>query len=177
MIKSVSRTQSYLEDYDGSWLEFWRTGLSLVSNLTSRIHIICHSWAVLKFSVPYHDYKCIQNAVIYGGYWWYLTGVLEDWVIFGINFDITNNHNMSLLSCMLIFSSLAWLKVHSEHSHTWRTLVIPDWSFGGLDCLQYQTCHHESTFYVILELYANFQLLSVIKSTSRIQSCWEDIDG
>ena len=62
------------------------------------------------------------------------TGVLEDLVIFGINFDIKNNHRMSLLSCMQILSSQAQLKVHKECRHTWRMLMVPDWIFGGLDC-------------------------------------------
>jgi len=48
----------------------------------------------------------------------FLAGVLEDLVIFGIKFDITNNHHMILLSCMPISSSQAWLKMHQEHSYT-----------------------------------------------------------
>ena len=47
--------------------------------------------------------KCIKNTVILGGHWWFLTGVLEGLVIFGIKFDIMNDHHMSLLSCRLIF--------------------------------------------------------------------------
>ena len=39
--------------------------------------------------------------------------------------------------------------------------MVPDWSFGGLDYLWYQILHHESILYVILELYANFQLPSL----------------
>ena len=42
--------------------------------------------------------------------------------------------------------------------------MVPDLSFGGLDHLQYQILHHESTLYVIPELYADFHLPSVIKN-------------
>ena len=49
-------------------------------------------------------------------------GVLEDWVIFGIKFDILYQHNMSSLSCMPIFSSIAWLQVHQGHGHTWEDI-------------------------------------------------------
>ena len=55
--------------------------------------------------------------------------------------------------------------------------MIPNWSFGGLGHIWYQFLHHKSTLYVILELYADFQLPSVIKSASRIRSYLEDIDG
>ena len=27
------------------------------------------------------------------------------------------------------FCSLALMELHQEHSHTWRTLMVPDWSF------------------------------------------------
>ena len=129
-IKSASRTQSYLDDNDGSWMEFWRIWSSLTSTLTSWMNIICHSWVVSKFSAPYHDYKCIKNTCVFGGRWWFLTRVLEDWVIFGIKFYIINLHCMSFFSFMQIFSSLAWLKMYQEYGHTWRTLMVPDWSWG-----------------------------------------------
>ena len=41
---------------------------------------------------------------------------------------------------MPIFSSLARIKVHQEHNHTWRTLMVPDLSFGGFSHI----CHHMS---------------------------------
>ena len=90
---------------------------------------------------------------------------------------IMNQHCMSFLSCMLIFSSLAWLKVHQEHTHTWRMLMVPDWSFGGLGHLWYQILHHKSTLYVILELYTDFQLHSMIRSVSRTPSYLEEVDA
>ena len=42
MIRSASGKQLYLEDVDGSWLEFWRIGLSVISNLMSWINILCY---------------------------------------------------------------------------------------------------------------------------------------
>ena len=48
--------------------------------------------------------------VLLGGSWWFLTGVLEDGVIFGIR----NHHDMRLLSCLPNFISLAWLYVCQE---------------------------------------------------------------
>ena len=55
--------------------------------------------------------------------------------------------------------------------------MVTDWSFGGLDHLWYQILHHESTLYVILDLYAAFQLPNVIRSASSIWSYLEDTDG
>ena len=85
-------------------------------------------------------------------------GALEDLVIFGIKFDIKYNLHISWLSCMPFLSSLAWLKMYQEHSHTWRMLMVPDWCLGELNHLWYHIFNHESNLYVILELYANFQL-------------------
>ena len=65
-------------------------------------------------------------------------------------------------------------------NHSWYLLkgvVIALLLYGGLDHLWYQILHHESTLYVIREFYANFQLPSMIKSTSRIQSYLEDVNG
>ena len=78
---------------------------------------------------------------------------------------------------MLIFSSLTRLEGHQENSQTWSTLMVPDWSFGGSDHLYYQILHHESTLYVILELYANFQLPGINRSMSRKHSYLDDVDG
>ena len=47
--------------------------------------------------------------------------------------------------------------------------MVPDWSFRGLDHIWYQILDHVSTLYVILELYAYFQLPSVIRNASRTQ--------
>ena len=55
--------------------------------------------------------------------------------------------------------------------------MVPEWSFIGLDHLWYQNLHHESTLYVIIELFADFQLPSVIRCASRNWSYLEDIDG
>ena len=178
MNKSPSWTLSYLEDIGGSWLEFWRIWSYLVSNFTLQITFVYCDWVLCQFSTHQHDQngiknavilgghwwfltgvledmiitdikfdlmnqhdlsflrciqffsslpwlKCIKNTVIHGGCWWFLTGVLEDWVIFDIKFDIMNQHYMSFMSCISIFSSLTWLYVHQEHSHTWRMLMVP----------------------------------------------------
>ena len=122
--------------------------------------------------------------VILGGYWWFLTGVLEDGVILNImdhhhhviiylcaKFHLSSmiesasstpcpqilswwilefpdlglddegilnirNHNfMRLFACVTNLSSLAGSEVFQElpipWSHTWRTLMVPDWSLGG----------------------------------------------
>ena len=55
--------------------------------------------------------------------------------------------------------------------------MVPDWSFGGLDYLWYNILHHKSPMYVILKLYADFQLSSVIRNASIIWSYLEDVDG
>ena len=55
--------------------------------------------------------------------------------------------------------------------------MVPGWSFGARGHLWYQILHHKSTLYVILELYANFQLPSIIISVLRTQSYLEDVDG
>ena len=41
--------------------------------------------------------------------------------------------------------------------------MVPDWGFGGMDHPWYQILHHESKLYIIIELYADFQLPSMIK--------------
>ena len=48
-------------------------------------------------------------------------------------------------------------------SHTWRTLMVPDWRLGGW----VHSWHHRSSWYVIFELCAKFQLSSMILSVSR----------
>ena len=50
----------------------------------------------------------------------------------------------------------------------------PYWSFGGFD---HHFLHQEWTLYAILELYADFPLPKVIKSTLRILLYLEDLDG
>ena len=48
-------------------------------------------------------------------------------------------------------------------SHTWRTLMVPDWRLGGWG---HPWCHG-SSWYVNLDLCAKFQLSSMIRSVSR----------
>ena len=78
---------------------------------------------------------------------------------------------------MPIFGSLAWSQEHQAHNNTWRTLMAPDWSFGGLSHLWYQIWHHESTKFVIPVLYSNFHLHNVIICASTTLLYLEDIDG
>ena len=62
-------------------------------------------------------------------------------------------------------------------SHTWRTRMVPDWILGGWG----HSWHHGSSWYVILDLCAEFQLSSINRSVSRTppssKSYFEDIDG
>ena len=44
------------------------------------------------------------------GHWWFLTVYLED----GVIFQIMDSHDMSFLTCVLNFHSLAWLAVCQE---------------------------------------------------------------
>ena len=121
----------YLDVVNSSILDTWKMGQFVISWIT----IICNTWVVCWLSAPLYGYKYVKNTVMLGGCWWFLTGVLEDCIISDIKFDIMNQYNLSFLSCIKILSSLAWLKVHQEHSHTWRALMVLDWSFGGLDDL------------------------------------------
>ena len=177
MNKSAPRTQPYLEEVDGFWLGFWRIGASLVLYLTSWTNIKCQFLVIYKFSSPLCYHKCVKNIDTLGGLWWALTGILEDLVIFGIKFDITNNRHMSLLSYMPIFRSLVWLNVYQEHSHNWRMLMVPDWCFGGLGNLWYKILYHESILYIILELCTDLQLHNIIRSVSRTPSYLEEVDA
>ena len=77
------------------------------------------------------------------------------------------------LSSMII--STSWIPVLEVH--TWRTVMVPDWILGGWG----HPWHHESSWYVILDLCAKFQVSSIVRSvsgTSRTQRPYlEDIDG
>ena len=65
--------------------------------------------------------------------------------------------------------------MHQEQSQAWRALMVPDWRLGGLGHLWYQILHHESILYAITELYADFQLPNMIRSSSSIWLYLEDI--
>ena len=62
-------------------------------------------------------------------------------------------------------------------SHTWRTLMVPDWRLGGWG----HPWRHGSSWYVILDLCTKFQLCSMIRSASRTppssKSYLEDAEG
>ena len=78
-------------------------------------------------------------------------------------------------------SALPWLEVCKEptvfSSHNWRTLMVPDWSLVGWS----PHWHHESSWYVILDLCAKFQLSSMNGSVSRTPLSWksylEEVEG
>ena len=79
------------------------------------------------------------------------------------------------------FSSLAWLEVCQESLilkvSARRTLMVPDQVLGGCG----NSWHHWSSWYVIIDLCAKFQLSSMIRSVSRTprSRSWylENIDG
>ena len=62
--------------------------------------------------------------------------------------------------------------MHQEFSNTWRTLKVPDWSFGGLDLNWYKIGHNGSQLYVILELYPNFSSLARIEVHQEHSHTW-----
>ena len=104
MKRCVSRTPSYLEYVDSSWLDIWRIELSLVSNLTPWITTICLCWVVSQFLAPWHTYKFIKTTVILGRHWWFLTGHLDDWV----DFTMFDDPGISLGSFLESFMNI-WL--------------------------------------------------------------------
>ena len=52
-------------------------------------------------------------------------------------------------------------------SQGWQVIFIHAVNFGGLDHIWYQIRHHESSLFVIPELYSNFQLPSMVLRTTR----------
>ena len=63
---------------------------------------------------------------------------------------------------MLLITYVQNLSSH-PWSHTWRMLMIPDWILGRWG----HFWHHGSSWYVILDLCAKFQLSSMNRSVSR----------
>ena len=65
--------------------------------------------------------------------WGRVKGKIMDF--YGFILDILDHHDIWLFTCMPNFNSLAWLEVCQEppilQVHTWKTLVVPDWRFGG----------------------------------------------
>ena len=62
-------------------------------------------------------------------------------------------------------------------SHTWRMLMVPDRTLGGWG----YPWRHGSSWYMVLDLCAKFQLSSMIRSVSRtpypLSPYLEDVDG
>ena len=115
--------------------------------------------------------------VILGGCWWFLTGYLDD----GVILDVKYCHDMWFLTCIQNFSSLAWIgsvsRTPCPRSHTWRMLMVPDRTLGGWG----YPWRHGSSWYMVLDLCAKFQLSSMIRSVSRtpypLSPYLEDVDG
>ena len=88
---------------------------------------------------------------------------------------------MWFFTCVPNFSSLTWIEVCQEPSilevHTWRILMVPNWRPGGYG----HSWHQGLSWYVILALYAKFQLSSMNWSVSRTFLPWcpylEDVGG
>ena len=68
------------------------------------------------------------------------------------------------LSSMIISES----RTHHPWSHTWRTLMVPDWCLGGWG----HHWQHGSSWCVILYLCAKFQISSMIRSVPRTPHPW-----
>ena len=69
---------------------------------------IFKTYIVSKNKAIFPILSCYVNphyTVILGGHWWFLTGILEDWIISNIKFDIMKQHNVSFLS----FNPFTWL--------------------------------------------------------------------
>ena len=135
MIKSVSRTlcpwSPYLEDIDGSWLDTWIMG----SSLMSWIVIICNSWLFFaKFQpssmirsvsrIPIHEVHTLETLM---DPIWILGGWGHSWH-HGLSYYIMLNlYAKSQLSSMIISVSRACIL----EDHTWRMLKVLDWSLWG----------------------------------------------
>ena len=109
--------------------------------------------------------------VIFEGWWWFLTGYLEDWVIL----DIMENNYVLLMRCVPIFSYLALIKFGQEQC------VLED-LFGGLVCDRILRAwghlwHHGSPLYVIQWFYVDFQLSSMNRSVTRTTCPWRPTLG
>jgi len=166
MILSVSRTchpQSHtwktlnVPDWSlGGWGHLWHQGSlwyvilklcakfklsSMIWSMSKTCHPWSHTWRILK--VPDWSLGGWGHPWHHGSSWYV---ILE----FCVKFQL---------------SSMIWSVSRTFHpwSHTWRTLKVPDWSLGGWG----HPWHHRSSWYVILELCAKFQLSSMIWSVSR----------
>ena len=92
------------------WAELFRDGVIL--NITYNIYLsflTCVSiYIYLSWIKVCHEHPVLEVMLL--GHLWFLTGYLKDWDIF----DITNHSYLWFMSCVQIFSSLAWKKVWQE---------------------------------------------------------------
>ena len=106
---------------------------------------------------------CQEHTVLYailGRHWWFLTGNHKD----GVILNNMGHHYRWCLSCMPMFTSLAWIKVCQEQPIL-KVLLAGCWCFFIEKSRSWQ---HGSPLYVVLELCADFQLSSMNKAVSRI---------
>ena len=82
----------------------------------------------------------------------------------GVILYIMNLYYMWLLTCVPNFRTLAWLCQESPvlKVHAQRTLMVPDWRLGGWG----HPWQHKSSWYVIIDVCAKFQLFSMIRNVS-----------
>ena len=100
--------------------------------------------------------------VILGRCGWFLTGYLED----GVILDFMDHHDVILDFCaksQLSSMNRSVSRTPCPRSNTWRMLMVPDWILGGWG----HSWHHESSWYVTLDVCAKFQLSSMNISVSR----------
>ena len=88
----------------GGWGHPWNHGSSWYVTLDSCSKFWFSSMIRSLSRNPPHP------EVIFGGHWWFLTGVLVDEVIL----DIIDHHDMWLLTCVPNVIYLAWLEVCQE---------------------------------------------------------------
>ena len=74
-----------------------------------------------------------------------------------------DRHDIWFFTCVPNFSNRCMTRTPRPRSHTWRTLMVPDWLFGG----EGHSWHHGSSIYVIFYLCAEFQLSCMNRSVSR----------
>ena len=143
MVRSVSRT-SILEVILGGCLRFltelledgkhpWHHISSyVILYLRSKWYVSIHLCAKYPLSSQAWLEVCQEPPnpeVLLWEHWWFLTGVLEDWVIL----YIMDHHYMWFLTCVPNFNSLEWLEVCQGppilEVYTWRTLMV--WQHVG----------------------------------------------
>ena len=65
-------------------------------------------------------------------------------ILVPVIFDIIDHYNIYFLICMPIINSLAWIDVCLEHRYTWRMLIVPGWTSGGMSHIWCEIWHNGS---------------------------------